>query len=140
MTVDTVGWIASMTKSLTAACAMQLVEQGKLDLDGPAARWVPELAGVQVLEGWEGDRPKLRPPRGPVTLRQLLTHTAGFGYEFWNEDILRYQQVMGVPGIASCQNRALTTPLLFDPGDRTSILWARPLRPRPGSGWAGTWR
>lgn len=51
MTVDTVGWIASMTKSLTAACAMQLVEQGKLDLDGPAARWVPELAGVQVLEG-----------------------------------------------------------------------------------------
>ncbi len=119
MTIETVGWIASMTKAITGACAMQLVEQGKLDLDSPASRWVPMLSEVKVLEGWDSTgKPKLRPPRRPITLRHLLTHTAGFAYEFWSEDILRYQQVMGVPGIASCENKALTTPLLFDPGDR----------------------
>src|SRR5580700_5282755 len=51
MTVDTVVWIASMTKTLTATAAMQLVERGKLDLDGAAARWTPALGAVQVLEG-----------------------------------------------------------------------------------------
>ena len=55
MTPDTVGWIASMTKALTAACAMQLVEQGKLDLDGPAAMVVPDLAKAVVLEGFAAD-------------------------------------------------------------------------------------
>lgn len=119
MTIETVGWIASMTKAITGACAMQLVEQGKLDLDGPASQWVPQLSEVKVLEGWDAaGKPKLRPPIRPITLRHLLTHTAGFAYEFWSEDILKYQQVMGVPGIASCENKALTTPLLFDPGDR----------------------
>lgn len=119
MTIETVGWIASMTKAITGACAMQLVEQGKLDLDGPASQWVPQLSEVKVLEGWDAaGKPKLRPPIRPITLRHLLTHTAGYAYEFWSEDILKYQQVMGVPGIASCENKALTTPLLFDPGDR----------------------
>ncbi|WP_298821358.1 serine hydrolase domain-containing protein [Chloroflexus sp.] len=119
MTVDTVAWIASMTKAITAACAMQLVEQGKLDLHSPASQWVPMLAEAQVLTGWDADgQPILRPPRQPVTLHHLLTHTAGFSYEFWNADILRYQQVMGIPGAASCERRALTTPMLFDPGER----------------------
>ncbi len=119
MTVDTVAWIASMTKAITAACAMQLVEQGKLDLHSPASQWVPMLAEAQVLTGWDADgKPIVRPPRQPVTLHHLLTHTAGFSYEFWNADILRYQQVMGIPGAASCERRALTTPMLFDPGER----------------------
>lgn len=119
MTLDTVCWIASMTKSITGACTMQMVEQGKLDLDAPASRWVPMLADAKVLEGWDAEgKPKLRPPTRPITLRQLLTHTAGFSYEFWSADILRYQEVMGVPGIASGKLAALTTPLLFDPGER----------------------
>jgi len=119
MTPDTVCWIASMTKAITGACTMQLVEQGKLDLDAPAEQWVPVLKEAQVLEGWDAEgKPKLRPPTRPITLRQLLTHTAGFSYEFWNADILRYQQVMGVPNIASGRIAALKTPLLFDPGER----------------------
>ncbi len=119
MTIDTVCWIASMTKAITGACTMQLVEQGKLDLDAPAEQWVPMLKEAQVLEGWDAEgKPKLRPPTRPITLRQLLTHTAGFSYEFWNADILRYQQVMGVPNIASGRIAALKTPLLFDPGER----------------------
>ena len=119
MTPDTVCWIASMTKSITGACTMQLVEQGKLDLDAPAEQWVPMLKEAQVLEGWDDEgKPKLRPPTRPITLRQLLTHTAGFSYEFWNADILRYQEVMGVPNIATGKIAALKTPLLFDPGER----------------------
>lgn len=119
MTVDTVGWIASMTKALTAAGAMQLVEQGRVDLESPASKWVPEIADSQVLEGFDASgRPRTRPPRRPITLRHLLTHTAGYGYEIWSADIIKYQQAKGIPGITSCENAALKTPLLFDPGER----------------------
>ena len=129
MTTDTVGWIASMTKALTGTAAMQLVEQGRLELDRPAADWVPELSQVQVLEGFADDgEPLTRPPRRPITLRHLLTHTAGFGYEFWSDDIIRYQKATGVPSIITRQPAALNTPLLFDPGERweygINIDWA----------------
>ena len=83
MTMDTVVWIASMTKALTGTAAMQLVEQGKLDLTRPASRWVPELADAKVLTGWDNGQPVTRPPKRPITLRHLLTHTAGFSYELW---------------------------------------------------------
>ena len=119
MTTDTVVWIASMTKALTSAAAMQLVERGKLELDSPASRWVPELASVEVLEGFDAaGKPRTRKPKRPVTLRHLLTHTAGFSYEIWNADIQRYQQAHNIPGIITCENAALRTPLLFDPGER----------------------
>ena len=82
MTADSVFWIASMTKALTATAAMQLVEQGKLQLDEPISKVLPELAAPQVLEGFDDKgQPKLRPAKRPITLRQLLTHTAGFTYE-----------------------------------------------------------
>jgi methyl acetate hydrolase len=119
MTPDTVMWIASMTKALTGAAAMQLVEQGKLDLDNPAGQWMPELAEAKVLEGFTDDgKPKLRAPKSPVTLRQLLTHTAGYGYDTWNAEIGRYQQATGLPPIRTRENGALRAPLLFDPGTR----------------------
>ena len=118
MTPDTVGWIASMTKAVTGAAAMQLVEQGRLDLDAPASDVLPILGDVRVLEGFEDDgAPKTRLPQRAITLRQLMTHTAGFSYEIWNDDIIRYQEATDTPGIISCLNAALTTPLLFDPGD-----------------------
>jgi CubicO group peptidase (beta-lactamase class C family) len=76
MTVDTVVWIASMSKALTSAGVMHLVERGKLDLDAPAAKIVPEIATIEVLEGFDGaGQPRTRPPKRPITLRQLLAHS-----------------------------------------------------------------
>jgi methyl acetate hydrolase len=129
MSLDTVAWIASMTKAITGAAAMQLVEQGKLDLDAPATAVVGELQQAQVLEGFDAaGQPKMRPPKRPITLRHLLTHTAGFGYEIWSGDVAAYQTAKNLPGIISCQNAALKTPLLFDPGERwyygINIDWA----------------
>jgi methyl acetate hydrolase len=119
MSTDTVVWIASMTKAITAAAAMQLVEQGRLDLDRPAREVVPALAEVVVLEGFdEAGQPITRAPAHAITLRHLLTHTAGFAYEIWQEPIIRYQEAKGLPGIITCEERALRTPLLFDPGER----------------------
>jgi CubicO group peptidase (beta-lactamase class C family) len=118
MTADTVFWIASMTKAITGAAAMQLVEQGKLKLEQEMDGLLPELADPQVLEGFDADgKPKLRPAKRPITLRHLLTHTAGFAYDIWRADIGRYMELNEIPGIVSCQNKALTTPLCFDPGE-----------------------
>jgi CubicO group peptidase (beta-lactamase class C family) len=129
MTLDTVFWIASMTKAITSVAAIQQVERGNLSLDGPIADVLPELADPKVLEGWDSaGAPILRPSRRPITLRHLLTHTAGFAYHIWNADILRYLETQGVPGIVTCQNAALNLPLVFDPGDRweygINIDWA----------------
>lgn len=129
MTPDTVVWIASMTKAITGAAAMQQVERGKLSLDDPAKAVIPYLGEVEVLEGFDDKgKPRTRKPRHDITLRHLLTHTAGFSYEIWNGDIGKYQQAMGVPGITGCENKALTTPLTFDPGERwdygINIDWA----------------
>jgi len=119
MTEDTVFWIASMTKLITSIAALHLLEQGKLGLDEPASRWFAELENVQVLDGFDADgQPRLRPPVRPVTLRHLLTHTAGYAYEFFNADILKFQQVTGVPGSSSCRNALFQHPLVFDPGER----------------------
>ena len=108
MSVDTVMWIASMTKAITAAGAMQLVEQGRLDLDAPATTMVPDIGGAQVLEGFDAaGQPRTRPPKRPVTLRHLLTHSAGFGYEIWNPDIQKYQAALGLPGVSEGTNDAL---------------------------------
>jgi methyl acetate hydrolase len=119
MTLDSVFWIASMTKALTATAAMQLVEQDKLKLDEPMAKLLPDLAAPQVLEGFdEKGEPKLRPAKGQITLRQLLTHTAGFTYDIWDANTLQYNKFADLPGIISCKNAALKTPLAFDPGTR----------------------
>ncbi|MGH7302791.1 MAG: serine hydrolase domain-containing protein [Candidatus Rokuibacteriota bacterium] len=128
MTVDSVVWIASMTKAITATAAMQLVERGKLSLERPASEVVTSLAAAKVLEGFDASgQPRLRAPRRPITLRHLLTHTAGFAYEIWRPEIAQYQSATNTPGITTCTNAALTTPLLFDPGDRweygISIDW-----------------
>lgn len=118
MTPDTVVWIASMTKAITTTAALQQVEAGSLSLDAPIADVLPELAAPQVLVGFEGGEPVLRPARKPITLRHLLSHTAGFGYDFFNTEIGAYMAARGVPGIITCQRAALTTPLVAEPGER----------------------
>ncbi len=119
MTANSVFWIASMTKAVTAAAGMQLVEQGKLSLDEPIGKVLPDLASPQVLEGFDAKgEPKLRPAKKPITLRQLMTHTAGFAYDMWNGDMVAYLEKTGTPGITTCQNAALKTPLMTDPGTR----------------------
>jgi methyl acetate hydrolase len=119
MTADTVFWIASMTKAITSTAAMQLVERGKLTLDGPIAGVLPELAAPQVLEGFDAaGEPRLHRARRPITLRHLITHTAGFVYDIWNADLGRYMEKRGIPGIISCENAALALPLVFDPGEK----------------------
>ncbi len=119
MTTDSVFWIASMTKAITAAAAMQLVEQGKLALDAPIGKLLPDLAAPQVLEGFDSEgEPMLRPARSAITLRQLMTHTAGFCYDMWNGDMGTYLAKAEIPGIITCQNAALKTPIASDPGTR----------------------
>jgi methyl acetate hydrolase len=119
MTADSVFWIASMTKAITTTAGMQLVEQGKLSLDEPIGKLLPDLASPQVLEGFDASgNPKLRPAKGAITLRQLMTHTAGFVYELWNGDKATYLEKTSTPGITTCQNAALKTPLAHDPGTR----------------------
>ncbi|WP_108512635.1 serine hydrolase domain-containing protein [Bradyrhizobium algeriense] len=119
MTADSVFWIASMTKAITTAAGMQLVEQGKLSLDEPIGKLLPDLASPQVLEGFDASgEPKLRPATKPITLRHLMTHTAGFAYDMWNADMGKYMEKTGTPGIISCLNAALKTPLTSDPGTR----------------------
>ncbi|MDQ8730327.1 serine hydrolase domain-containing protein [Bradyrhizobium sp. LHD-71] len=128
MTPDTVVRIASMTKAITGACAMQLVEQGKLDLDAPIGALLPELGSAMVLEGYEADgKPRMRTPKRPITLRHLLTHTSGHTYDFWNATIGEYRTRSRTPPLGSGLLSSLSIPLLFDPGERweysISIDW-----------------
>ncbi|WJR78272.1 serine hydrolase domain-containing protein [Bradyrhizobium sp. NP1] len=119
MTPDSVFWIASMTKAITTAGAMQLVEQGKLALDTPIGKVLPDLASPQVLEGFDAKgEPKLRPAKKPITLRLLMTHTAGFCYDMWSGDMVQYLAKTGLPSITTCKNDALKTPIMSDPGTR----------------------
>jgi len=119
MTPDTVMAIFSTTKAITGTALMQLVEEGKVSLDAPASTYVPTLAAIQVLEGFDPDgQPRTRPPRTPITVRHLMLHTAGFGYEFFHEADLKYRTARGIPSIVTSTVAAITTVLLHDPGER----------------------
>jgi CubicO group peptidase (beta-lactamase class C family) len=119
MTLDTAFRIASMTKAVTSVAAMQLVERGRLGLDGPVPAIDPALNSPQVLEGFDAaGQPRLRPAKRPVTLRHLLTHTAGFTYDWSNPNTARYMQVTGMPVMSSGRRAALCQPLAFDPGEK----------------------
>jgi methyl acetate hydrolase len=119
MTLDTIFRIASMTKAVTSVAAMQLVEQGKLQLDQPIGSILPELSAPQVLEGFDdGGAPRLRPAKRPITLRHLLTHTAGFAYAVWDAELGRYIKVSDTPPGNTGKLASLRLPLVFDPGDR----------------------
>lgn len=114
---DTVFRIASMTKAVTAACAMQLVERGDLELDAPAKTVAPWIGEAEVLTGFDADgTPQTRPPARDVTLRHLLTHTSGYSYDIFNSKVGRYMEHHGLPSILTCKYDSLRAPLVFDPG------------------------
>ena len=119
MTLDTFFRIASMTKAITCTAALQLVEQGKLKVDDPVPAIDPALSSPQVLDGFDAaGAPILRPVKRPITLRHLMTHTAGFSYEVWDGNTQRYVKVSGMPSTATGKVAALRMPLVFDPGDK----------------------
>lgn len=129
MTTDSVFAIFSTTKAITGTAALQLVEEGKLDLDAPAKKYAPDIGKLQVLDGFDAaGKPKLRAPKRDITTRMLLLHTAGFGYDFFNENYNRLAQQHGQPSVITSSKAALNTPLLFDPGDEweygSNIDWA----------------
>lgn len=129
MTSDTVCAIFSTTKAIAGTACLQLVEDGRLDLDAPAKNYAPEIGDLQVLDGFDSDGdPILRPPKRDVTTRMLLLHTAGFGYDFFNETYNRLAEEHGQPSVITSSRASLTTPLLFDPGEEweygSNIDWA----------------
>ena len=71
-----------------------------------------------MLEGFDGDEPRLRPPARQATIRHLLTHTSGLGYWFANADLLRYHEITGVPDPTAGRLALFEMPLVADPGTR----------------------
>lgn len=129
MTTDSVFAMFSTTKAITATAVLQLVEDGRLDLDAPARDYVPMIGELKVLDGFDTDgTPRLRAPKKHITTRMLLLHTAGLGYEFFNENYNRLVQEGRQPSIISGSLAALMTPLLFEPGEQweygSNMDWA----------------
>ncbi|MFC7655849.1 serine hydrolase domain-containing protein [Pseudonocardia sp. D17] len=117
-TPDSMFRIASMTKIVATVAALQLAERGDLDLDAPVEKYLPQFADVRVLTGFDGDTPTLRPPASSATVRQLVTHTAGFGYWFWNADVHRWEEVTGTPNVLAGDRAIFSAPMVADPGTR----------------------
>ncbi|MEM1314125.1 MAG: serine hydrolase domain-containing protein [Pseudomonadota bacterium] len=119
MTVDSVFRAFSMTKAVGSVAAMKLVEEGRLSLDAPASDVLSEIGEIQVLEGFDGDKPVLRAPKTQVTLRHFLTHTSGLTYDVWNADQTKYLEATEGFSTLSGQLAALKCfPFQFDPGTR----------------------
>jgi methyl acetate hydrolase len=121
-TTDTVCAIFSTTKAIGGTACLQLVEEGRLDLDAPASRYAQEI-------GFDADgNPKLRQPRRDITTRMLLLHTAGLAYDFFNESYARMASDHEQPSVITASMASLKTPLLFDPGEQweygSNIDWA----------------
>jgi methyl acetate hydrolase len=113
---DTPLRIMSMTKPVVTAAALQLAEQRKLDIDAPVEEYVPEFADLGLLERIEDGRPVLRAPAHKATVKQLITHTSGLGYWFWNADVLAWERAVNAPKPMSGLRAVLDAPLIAEPG------------------------
>lgn len=119
MTTDSVMAIFSTSKAITGTTLMQLVEEGKVRLDDPVKKYVPEIAEIQVLEGFDAaGQPKLRAPKRDITIDHLMLHTAGFSYEFFSADDLKLRGAKGIPSVVSSTFASVKTCLLWDPGEK----------------------
>lgn len=113
---DTMFRLMSMTKAFASVAALQLIEQGRLELEQDVASVLPAFGELKVLEGFDGDTPRLRQPKRPATIRHLLTHTAGHSYAFNTPELQRYYEVTGAPDLFTGKRAALELPLIADPG------------------------
>jgi methyl acetate hydrolase len=113
LTADALFRIASMTKAVTSVALMQLVEQGRLGLDDPAAKFLPELANLKVFESFDAATGAyaVRPASRPATVRHFLTHTSGLAYPFTSATWRDFKPRAG-------ETYPFGGPLLFDPGER----------------------
>jgi CubicO group peptidase (beta-lactamase class C family) len=113
LTIDALFRIASMTKPVTSLAVMQLVEQGRLGLDDPAEKYLPELAELKVFESFDAATGayQLRPASRPATIRHFLTHTSGLAYPFTSATWRDFKPRAG-------ESYPFGGPLLFDPGER----------------------
>ena len=119
MTTDSVFAIFSTTKAICGTAAMQLVEEGKIALTDPAKKYVPEIAEIGVLTGFDAaGQPRTRPPKRDITINDLMLHTSGFCYEFFSADDLKYRGAKNIPSVVSCTDASIKTVLLHDPGER----------------------
>lgn len=110
MMPDSIFRIASMTKPVTSLAAMMLIEHGQLALDDPITKYLPEFSYVRVMTGWHDDGTyDARPPRRPITIRDLLTHTSGIAYSFVDARLAK---------LDDGHKNAWELPLVNDPGQR----------------------
>ena len=117
MTPDSVMAIFSTTKAITGTALMQLVEEGKVSLADAAKKYVPEIAELQVLDGFDATgQPKTRAPKRDITVNDLILHTSGLCYEFFSHDDLKYRTAKGIPTVVSSTFASTRTVLLHDPG------------------------
>jgi CubicO group peptidase (beta-lactamase class C family) len=116
VSTDTLFRLMSMTKMPATVVALQEMEKGNLDLDAPVVDYCPEFDEVQVLTGFDGGTPQLRPPASQATVRQLITHTSGLGYWFWNGDLVQWEKLTGIPNVVAGLRSALRAPMVADPG------------------------
>ena len=108
--------IASMTKLITTIAVLQLVEQGKIDLDKEINVYLPELSNLKILEGFEKKEPILTSPARLPLIRELITHTSGYAYDFSNKLAAQAVELDLVPSIFEDPQKALQMPLVFEPG------------------------
>ena len=119
MTLDSVMAIFSTTKAMTGTCVMQLVEEGKLRLDDAAKKYVPELAELQVLDGFDAaGQPKTHAPKRDITVNDLMLHVSGLCYEFFSHDDLKFRTAKNIPTVVSSTFASIRTVLLHEPGER----------------------
>jgi CubicO group peptidase (beta-lactamase class C family) len=121
MEKDTICRIWSMTKVITSVAAMMLVEEGRMSLSDPVHRYLPELKAMKVLTGGTADKPQLANAERPITVKHLLTHTAGFTYSRGDDTIsqlYRKTKVFDVPTLKAFAAKAATLPLVAQPGQK----------------------
>jgi len=132
MSLDSLFRIYSMSKPITGVAMMQLYEHGKWQLDDPITKYAPELAGLKELT-WDKDdkvvtdadgKPVLTSPKKPATMRQLMSHTAGFGYGLAGDDpvnkAFRSERVLGSRDLDEMMKKISAIPLLYEPGTKWS--------------------